>query len=185
VRLEFKNILDCPDDLKLKVREWRNLEDVRKYMYTDRIIEHDEHIKWLDTLATNEKNRFFIVFFDDKPIGAVSLNNINLDFKTTDWAFYIFDESARKKGVGAAIEMYFLDYVFTECGFEKLNCEVIASNEAVVKMHQKFGFKIEGVRRKNILKNDERIDVVLLGILKNEWLENRVNIEKIVLRLVS
>jgi len=43
----------------------------------------------------------------------------------------------------------------------------------VVKMHQKFGFAIEGVRRKNILKEGARVDVVLLGITRDEWLAQR------------
>lgn len=185
MRLEFKNILDCENGLRQKVREWRNLPEIRKYMYTDRIIGEDEHAAWLEGLGKNDKNRFFIVFFDSFPIGAVSLNNINHDFKTAEWAFYIFDEGAKNKGIGAAIEAYFLDYVFEECGFEKLNCEVISSNEAVVKMHQKFGFEIEGVRRKNIVKNGTREDVVLLGILKEEWLCNRDKLTKVISRIVS
>ncbi len=185
MRLEFKNILECDDKLKQDVRDWRNGDDVRKYMYTDRIIEKEEHQKWLRSLEGNAKNEFYIVYFDALPIGAVSLNNINQEFKSAEWAFYIFDESAKKKGLGSAIEMLLLDYVFIEKEFEKLNCEVIAFNEAVVKMHQKFGFEIEGVRRKNILKNNERMDVVLLGILKEEWLAKRDGIQKVVNRLIG
>jgi UDP-4-amino-4,6-dideoxy-N-acetyl-beta-L-altrosamine N-acetyltransferase len=185
MRLEFKNILECSEEIKQSVRDWRNLEDVRKYMYTDRVIEKDEHQKWLDGLACGAKNEFYVVYFDSLPIGAVSLNNINGEFKTAEWAFYIFDENARKKGLGSAIEMFLLDMVFAQRDFEKLNCEVIAFNEAVVKMHQKFGFEIEGVRRKNIVKNGERMDVVLLGILRDEWLAKRSSFEKVVARLVG
>ncbi|MDD3467391.1 MAG: UDP-4-amino-4,6-dideoxy-N-acetyl-beta-L-altrosamine N-acetyltransferase [Campylobacterales bacterium] len=185
MRLKFKNILQCSAEIKVSVRDWRNLEDVRKYMYTDRLISQDEHAKWLDGLSSSAKNEFFVVFFDEKPIGAVSINNINFDFKSAEWAFYIFDDAAKQKGLGSAIEMLLLDEVFINRDFEKLNCEVIAFNEAVVKLHQKFGFQVEGVRRKNIVKNNERMDVVLLGILKEEWLEKRAGIEKIVTRLIG
>lgn len=185
MRLEFKNILECDDKIRQDVRDWRNGDDVRKYMYTDRVIQKDEHQKWLDGLNGSEKNEFYVVYFDASPIGAVSLNNINKEFKSAEWAFYIFDEGAKKKGLGSAIEMFLLDYVFIEKEFEKLNCEVIAFNEAVVKMHQKFGFEIEGVRRKNIIKNGERMDVVLLGILRDEWLAKRDSLQKVVARLVG
>lgn len=66
---------------------------------------------------------------------------------------------------------------------EKLNCEVLETNPAVIKMHQKFGFELEGVRRKNILKDGSRIDVVLLGITKEEWKDKRPALEPLILRL--
>jgi len=185
VRLEFRNILNCDGQIQAAVRDWRNLEDIRKYMYTDRTIEKEEHQKWLEGLASSFKSEFFVVFFDARPIGAVSLSNINKEFKSAEWAFYVFDDAAKQKGLGSAIEMLLLDEVFINRDFEKLNCEVIAFNEAVIKLHQKFGFQIEGVRRKNIIKNNERMDVVLLGILRDEWLDKRDGIGKIVSRIIG
>jgi RimJ/RimL family protein N-acetyltransferase len=55
----------------------------------------------------------------------------------------------------------------------------------VVKMHQKFGFPIEGVGRKNILRGGERIDVVLLGITIEEWLARRPLVEPLIVLLRS
>jgi UDP-4-amino-4,6-dideoxy-N-acetyl-beta-L-altrosamine N-acetyltransferase len=50
-------------------------------------------------------------------------------------------------------------------------------------MHQKFGFELEGVRRKNIIKDGSRIDVVLLGITKEEWKSKRPALEPLIARL--
>lgn len=47
-------------------------------------------------------------------------------------------------------------------------------------MHQKFGFELEGVRRKNILKDGNRIDVILLGITKEEWKSKRPALELLI-----
>ena len=76
-----------------------------------------------------------------------------------------------------------LDYGFTEAGLEKLNCEVLASNPAVINMHLKFGFQQEGVRRQNTLKNGQHMDVVLLGITKAQSQSKRPTLEALIARL--
>jgi hypothetical protein len=40
-------------------------------------------------------------------------------------------------------------------------------------MHGKFGFVEEGFRRQNVIKDDARVGVYLLGITQNEWLRSR------------
>ena len=61
-------------------------------------------------------------------------------------------------------------------GLEKLNCEVIETNKAVVSLHKKFGFIEEGFRRENIIKNGMRIGVSLLGLTKSKWMESRASV---------
>ena len=87
--------------------------------------------------------------------------------KKCDWAFYLDIEE--RGGVGSALELFMIDYVFGALGIEKLNCEVLESNQLVVEMHKKFGFCEEGFRRQNIKKNGSRIGVHLLGLVKSDW----------------
>ena len=53
--------------------------------------------------------------------------------------------------------------------FNKLVSEVLAFNEIIIKIHQRFGSKIEGTLRQHIFKNGKYHDVIVLGILKEEW----------------
>jgi RimJ/RimL family protein N-acetyltransferase len=68
-------------------------------------------------------------------------------------------------------------------GLEKLNCEVLQSNPAVISLHQKFGFSVEGVRRQNVIKDNVRVDVVMLGITRQEWAARRPKMEDVMARL--
>lgn len=61
--------------------------------------------------------------------------------------------------------------------------ESLRGNPAVINMHLKFGFQQEGLRRQNILKDGQRIDVVLLGITKAEWQSKRPTLEPLIARL--
>ena len=54
-------------------------------------------------------------------------------------------------------------------GLNKLCCEVLAFNEKVIQIHEKFGSEIEGVFKQHIFKNNTFLDVVRMGILKEKW----------------
>jgi UDP-4-amino-4,6-dideoxy-N-acetyl-beta-L-altrosamine N-acetyltransferase len=180
--MKFVPLLDCPSAVQDEIRTLRNKDYIRKYMYTSHEISEEEHAKWLHSLRGNAKQAVFVVMLQGKTAGLVSLNAINATHKTADWAFYI-DESLQGKGVGSLIEFKLLDHAFNAAGLEKLNCEVLEVNPSVVKMHQKFGFSVEGIRRKNIARNDGRIDVVLLGITKDEWAVQRPSMLKLAERI--
>jgi len=140
-------------------------------MYTDHMIGLDEHLAWVDRLEKDTKQIVFVVFLNNKVTGVVSINALDRLHKKSDWAFYL-DDNARG-GLGAALEYALLSYAFDTLGLEKLNCEVIETNPAVVKMHLKFGFVKEGFRRSNIIKNDARIGVHFLGLTKEDWAVKR------------
>jgi RimJ/RimL family protein N-acetyltransferase len=50
-------------------------------------------------------------------------------------------------------------------------------NEIAIRLYQKFGFRIEGVRRKAVRFEDGRVqDLIMMGKMKkegsNEWIED-------------
>ncbi|ROL74223.1 UDP-4-amino-4,6-dideoxy-N-acetyl-beta-L-altrosamine N-acetyltransferase [Pseudomonas protegens] len=180
--MQFIPLVDADPATQAHVRTLRNQEEVRKYMYTSHEISEQEHQRWLSSLQGNPAQAVFVVMDEGQALGIVSLNAINARQKTADWAFYL-DAKQQGKGLGSLIEFWMLDYAFTEAGLEKLNCEVLASNPAVINMHLKFGFQQEGLRRQNILKDGQRMDVVLLGITKAEWQSKRPTLEALIARL--
>lgn len=157
---------------QMKVREIRNEDDVRKWMYTDHVIGVNEHLGWIHRLKHDDRQIVFVVLdHQRRPLGVVSLNAIDRLHKKADWAYFLTDSA--RGGLGSALEYAFLDFVFDVLEIEKLNCEVIEGNDAVVKLHQKFFFREEGFRRSNILKNGVRIGVHFLGLTKEDWLAGR------------
>lgn len=157
---------------QMKVREIRNEESVRKWMYTDHIISVNEHLGWINRLKQDHKQIVFVVLNDQNhPLGIVSVNAFDRLHKRADWAYYL--TGTARGGLGSALENAFIDFVFNILGIEKLNCEVIEGNSAVIKLHKKFLFKEEGFRRSNILKNGVRTGVHFLGLTKEDWLAGR------------
>ena len=173
ISLELLSSLNIESQMSL--RDIRNDNDIRKWMYTDHIISVKEHQTWIDKIKKDDKQKVYALLDINKEVlGMVSANSIDYLHKKADWAFYL--SKTARGGLGAALEYYFINHVFYSLGLEKLNCEVIEGNDAVVKLHKGFLFKEEGFRRSNIIKNGIRIGVHLLGLTKKEWNEEHQSI---------
>jgi UDP-4-amino-4,6-dideoxy-N-acetyl-beta-L-altrosamine N-acetyltransferase len=150
----------------------RNEVSVRSKMFTDHIISEGEHDSWLASLESDGSRCVWVIMLRAKPVGLVTLSNINRVHFTADWAFYL-TSNQQGSGLGAIIEFILLEHVFSQEHLQKLNCEVLETNPGVIRMHAKFGFQLEGIRRKSIQRGDDRFDVHLLGITADEWLGKR------------
>ena len=171
-KLNLLNIVHSSEDIQEKVRCIRNEPQIRKWMYTDHLISKDEHKNWIERLRNESRNFVYVVMNDyDEPIGVVSVNSIDLKNKKGDWAYYLTANT--RTGIGAVLEFFVIDYVFNFLHLEKLNCEVIEYNDTVVRLHEKFGFKQEGFRESNIIKDDKRFGVYYFGLTKEKWMLTR------------
>lgn len=156
------------DDIEL-VRNWRNSPDVAPYMYNETHISEEQQIKWFEKISNENSSVYWIIEFEGKKLGLASLTGIDKTLSSCYWAFYLGDLSVRGGGIGAKIEYNVLEYVFNELKLNKLRCEVFISNDKVIKMHEKFGFRREAYYREHCLKNNQKLDVVGLALLQTEW----------------
>lgn len=170
--IELIDLKEASREISFAVLTIRNEQSVRQNMYTNHEISLKEHENWLRSLSQSSNSRFFAVMRNGVVIGGVGLSGINTAHSRADWAYYI-SSSVRGRGIGSALEFKFLDYVFSQEKLNKLNCEVIAWNASVVKLHKKFGFVEEGTRRAHVSRDGETSDVILLGITADEWKQTR------------
>lgn len=157
---------------------WRNMPEVSANMYNDHKISQEEHLRWFSHAIKDESRKYWIIQCDGRDVGLVNIYGIDKVNHRCQWAFYIAEMNLRGKGVGSYVEYSILDFVFTELELNKLGCEVFVFNEPVRRMHQKFGFKEEGVLRQHIFKAGKFQDVSVLGILQHEWLDARPRLSK-------
>ena len=156
---------------------WRMLPEVTKYMFTEPQLTMDIQNQWFHFINNDSTCKHWIIEFENTKIGT--LNLINIDYKNSRclWGYYIADNSIRGKGFGKLLEYNIYDFVFDELGLNKLLGEVLAFNDIVVKIHEKCGSQIEGVLRQHIKKGNTYYDVVVMGILREEWIERRKNLD--------
>ncbi len=164
VRLRRLNVADGP-----RVLAWRNSPDVAAHMYSDHAIGEAEHALWLDAALGRADRCYWIVELEGAPVGLANLARIDPLASRCDWAFYLADPAVRGRGVGAAVEYLMLGHVFEGRGLNKLWCEVLSGNTAVVRLHERFGFTREALFRDHVRKHGVFQDVVGLGLLRREW----------------
>jgi UDP-4-amino-4,6-dideoxy-N-acetyl-beta-L-altrosamine N-acetyltransferase len=152
---------------------WRNLPEIRRWMYSDHEISHEEHERWFAGALAASDRRYWIVELDGAPVGLANLVDIVPAHRRASWAYYLADPSTRGRGLGAFVEYQVIQHVFGELGLNRLCCEVLADNEAVCRLHEKFGFQREGLMRQHVWKGEAPADVVAMALLAEDWREIR------------
>jgi L-phenylalanine/L-methionine N-acetyltransferase len=70
----------------------------------------------------------------------------------------------RSKGIGAKLMQRTISHAKSN-GIERIELEVYASNLIAQNLYKKFGFVIEGVKRKGKKINSEYEDVIMMGLI--------------------
>lgn len=156
------------EDLEI-VRNWRNSKDVAPYMFNENFISESDQQKWFANVNESKNSIYWIIEYNGKQLGLASISGIDKTLQSCYWAFYLGDLSVRGAGIGAKVEYNVIEYVFTELGLNKIRCEVFVTNDKVIKMHEKYGFRREAYYREHCIKGNQKLDVVGLGLLKSEW----------------
>jgi len=175
--IKFENILKVNDGIKEKVRQWRNKEEIRKYMLSQHIITKEEHLNWIENLKNRNDWKFWVVFVDEIPIGTVYLQNIDYKKLTSEWGFYIGKDDFKGKGLGKYILFKLLEFYFEEMKFEVLFTKVISNNIAALNIYRKFKFKmisdfLDNQRKIVLLKFTKKVWSKQKEMLKNEYFNN-------------
>ncbi len=145
---------------------WRNQPKVRACMLTQHEISLDEHRQWFERCSKDSSRRLMIVEEGGDPLGFVGFSGVESGAIAT-WGFYAAPETA--KGTGTKLGLTALEFAFGELLLHKVCGQALAFNEASIRMHQKFGFRQEGVLREQHKINESYHDIICFGLLRDEW----------------
>lgn len=148
---------------------WRNLPEVSNYMYSDHQIGEVEHERWFSSVIADSNRWYRVIELDDEPVGLASISQIDREAKRCSWAFYLASDMVRGRGVGSWVEFQVIETAFEAWGLNKMSCEVLATNAAVLRMHETFGFRREAFFREHVWKQGAALDVIGLALLRSEW----------------
>ena len=161
-----------------RIRAWRNLPEVRANMFTDHEISEDEHARWFAGLHDDPRRRYWVVCCDGRDVGLAHLYDIDRHHGRCSWGYYLASPSDRGRGIGSVVWYLLLRCAFDELGLRKVYGEVLAVNASVLRMHERFGFLREGFLRHHVVKGGVPHDVVVFGLLADDWRAIRPDIER-------
>lgn len=148
--------------------KWRNKKEVIDNFFSHKGITLEEHKNWYQSYLKNDSRIEFIIIKkdDDKKIGTIGLSNIDYRNQKCEYGILIGEEEEQRKGYGKEASIAIIDYAFQELNLHKIYLKVFSDNEFALKVYDSLGFKKEGLLKKDIFKNGEFKDVVIMGILR-------------------
>ena len=160
--IKFRELSESDLDFLNKVRNGycdEFLHDSRKFTLS-------ETKEWFNKTKPN----FYMIEFEDKPIGYFRLSNHSVNNRN----IYIgADISQEYKGKGFGVMSYrkFIPFLFEKYNLHKISLEVLSTNNIAINLYNKLGFVVEGIKRDDVLKNGKWIDSIVMSILENEYLK--------------
>ena len=106
---------------------------------------------------------------DNRPIGTMGLHGINPKDQNCFIGIVIGEKSHWGKGYGTEATQIIIEYGFHQLNLHRIWASVLAYNERSLRMLKTLGFQEEGRQRKAMFKNGDFHDIVIFGLLRDEW----------------
>jgi RimJ/RimL family protein N-acetyltransferase len=163
-----------PFDLEKELHYWEEWDQDSEYK---RLLDDSPVRQMAGSLAkehfeeSNGSGALFMVhtMADDQVIGFIELDGFDWAARSGWVGIGIGNPDYRGKGYGTEAMKLLLAYAFSGLNLNRVNLNVFSYNERAIRSYEKCGFKYEGTQREVIYKEDQRWDMIDMGILRNEW----------------
>ena len=112
---------------------------------------------------------------DDRLLGDVDLYVYNWPGRDAFVGLGIGEREFWGKGLGTDVMRVILRYAFVEVNLRRVTLNVFEYNPRAIRAYEKAGFRHEGRMRKVLNKEGKRWDILYMGILREEWMEQYGN----------
>ncbi|MEN6434910.1 MAG: GNAT family protein [Anaerolineaceae bacterium] len=106
------------------------------------------------------------------PIGVMGLFDLYWLARTAEVGIFIGEKQLWNRGLGTKAMCLLLRYAFTSLNLNKIKLHVYETNPRAIQSYRKAGFVEEGRLRKEDFINGRYVDVIYMGILRDEWQDN-------------
>lgn len=151
---------------------WRNdHEQVAPLGGPFRFVSAEAEARWYDGYLASRANnvRLAICAPDGAMIGVVYLLGIDWVHRCTEFAIWIGEPQARGKKYGEQATRLAVQHAFDDLNLERVHLEVLTHNVRAIRLYTQVGFREEGVKRLAAFKQGKRHDVMLMGLLRGEY----------------
>ena len=153
--------------------------------YNDQNLNYWANAAWpLSTMLSEEEieerfftpqkdgSRYLILNEKQVPIGTVGYRDVNLPARSAVLFIVIGESDYWNRGYGTDALKVLIDYLFYQWNFHRLSLDLWDGNLRALKAYEKLGFKVEGRLRQARFVLGEYRDGILMGLLRDEYLEH-------------
>ena len=130
-----------------------------------------DHVRgWYEGLAARD-GRLDLMVVDNATgtwVGEVVLNDWDPDNETCNFRVLI-GPRGRDRGLGTEATRLLLDHAFAHLPVHRVSLGVYAFNPRAQHVYEKVGFVLEGRERDALRYGGQRVDQLLMSVLRPEW----------------
>jgi ribosomal-protein-alanine N-acetyltransferase len=132
-----------------------SMKDIEEWIERHRTMENE--IVW--TVADRQTNDC---------LGHAGLYQINQRVRCADAGIMLGDPATWGKHLGSAVLTAIVEFGFTQLNLNRVHGYIVAAHSRSLRMVERCGFKQEGVMRQAHYVDGQYMDLVMVGILRDE-----------------
>jgi ribosomal-protein-alanine N-acetyltransferase len=105
---------------------------------------------------------------DDRLLGTVTLHSFDWRHLHTEVGFWLAP-AERGRGIAAEAIALCVEWAFSGLGMYRVEMTTLPQLDRVLALAERLGFHREGVMRRRNLERGQRLDVVMLAVLQEDW----------------
>lgn len=153
--------------------QWLNQSETTIYLsvFHEIIARHREK-DLLDRLIRTESGNYVMAIVEiksDKLLGNCGLLNVDHINRNAEFGIFIGEKKYRGKGIGEEATRLMLDFGFNAINLHHIWLRVFRFNKNAIGLYKKIGFKIIGAKRESRIIGDNKVDEILMDILRHEF----------------
>ena len=122
-----------------------------------------------DGLLSEDFTRLVVEDRTGRRVGLAGIDGVDLHSRVARISATILEPSERGKGLGTDAHRVLVAYLFLHRGLVRIESFVAAGNTAARSVLRRLGFVEEGILRSRVFAHGQRHDVVVLGLLYEDW----------------
>ncbi len=164
------------NDVNTILAHWNNYQ-LRQYLPTPLPSNHEELVDFIESANdAYSKRKGFTFGIEDidsgNLVGIVSLVNVSwISHNGEIGLLAILDPKDWRKGYGKDAMLVLLDVAFSVLNLHNVYLWVAGFNDRAIVFYEKIGFSKRGALRELAYRNGKRYDVVVMDILRSEFIE--------------
>lgn len=159
-----------PEDYLVSIK-WRNDNEIWSMLGGPKYFVSQEYERqWVKNAIADNKNLILAICLleNDKYIGNVYLTNIDYINSCAKTHVLIGNKSYWGKGVAYRAYLQLIDFAFNERGLNRLESLILENNYGSIRLHEKIGYKKEGLLRNSVFKNGKYNNQLIFSLLKTD-----------------
>lgn len=169
-RIYLRNLSEA--DVQGHYSEWLNNPDNTRYNSHGRFPYSISNLfRYVGEIENDNSNLVLAVVekSNDLHIGNIALQGISWIDRAADLSFILGNKDFAGKGYMFDAGVLLINHAFNALNLHRITCGTSAENKGMIRLAEKLNFKMEGLRREAIFKQGKYADIIVFGILKDEW----------------